>query len=391
MNNATTVWAKSQDNRKTKAQLIHELQFLRKKIADSDRLLDDRLVIYNEAPTGLCVFDVNLRFMHINNWLAVMNGVPVEAHLGRTVREVIPNAAVGIEPQLRHVIDTGKPILGGTVAAETPARPRIRRTFQHNYYPLKSDDSIVVGVSCVVEDITERKQADDDARKARDELELRVEERTRELSAVNAQLLEEITERKRAEEALSFQATHDALTLLINRREFERRVGRALNTARKRQAKHALCYLDLDHFKVINDTCGHLAGDELLRQLGQLLLASVRKRDTLARLGGDEFGVLMEYCTPPQARRVANNLCAAVEGIRFVWKKRVFHIGVSIGLVPVTESSESVAKVLSAADSACYAAKDAGRNRVHVYHRDDTDFARRQGETGFAFCATSSP
>ena len=207
--------AKTEDNRKTKEQLIHELQFLRKKIADSDRLLDDRLVIYNEAPIGLCVFDVNLRFMHINNWLAAMNEVPVEAHLGRTVREVIPNAAVGIEPQLRHVIDTGKPILGGTVAAETPARPGIRRTFQHNYYPLKSDNSIVVGVSCVVEDITERKQADDDARKARDELELRVEERTRELSAVNAQLLEEITERKRAEETLSFQATHDALTLLI--------------------------------------------------------------------------------------------------------------------------------------------------------------------------------
>ena len=374
-----TVREKSEDIRKTKEQLIYELQSLRKKIADSDRLLNDRLIIYKEAPIGLCVFDVNLRFMHINNWLAAMNGVPVEEHLGRTVLEVLPNVALGIEPQLRHVIDTGKPILGGTVEAETPAQPGIRKIFQHNYYPLKSDDSTVVGVSCVVEDVTERKQADDEARKARDELELRVEERTRDINAVNAQLLAEITERKRAEEALSFHATHDALTLLINRREFERRVGRVLDTARKRQDEHALCYLDLDQFKVINDTCGHVAGDELLRQLGPLLLATVRKRDTLGRLGGDEFGVLMERCTLPQARRVANNLCMAVEGFGFVWEKQVFHIGVSIGLVPVTASSESVANVLSAADSACYAAKDNGRNRVHICHPDDTELARRFG------------
>ena len=154
-----TVRAKTEDNRKTKEQLIHELRALRKKIADSDRLLNDRLVIYKEAPIGLCVFDVKLRFMHINNWLAEINGMPVEEHLGRTVLEALPNIAVRIEPQLRHVIDTGKPILGGTVEGETPARPGIRRTFQHNYYPLKSDDSTVVGVSCVVEDVTERKQA----------------------------------------------------------------------------------------------------------------------------------------------------------------------------------------------------------------------------------------
>ena len=371
---------KSEDNRKTKEQLIYELQSLRQKIADSDRLLNDRLIIYKEAPIGLCVFDVNLRFMHINNWLAAINGLRVEEHLGRTVLEVLPNVALGIESQLRHVIDTGKSIVGGTVEAETPAQPGIKKIFQHNYYPLMSDDSTVVGVSCVVEDVTERKQADDEARKARDDLELRVKERTSEISAVNAQLLAEITERKHAEKALSFHATHDALTLLVNRREFVRRVGRVLDTARKRHDEHALCYLDLDQFKVINDTCGHVVGDELLRQLGSLLLATVRKRDTLGRLGGDEFGVLMERCTLSQARRVANNLCMAVEGFRFVWEKRVLHIGVSIGLVPVTESSESVANVLSAADSACYAAKDNGRNRVHIYHPDDTDLALRFGQ-----------
>jgi len=375
-----TVRAKTGDNGKTKEQLIFELRALRKMIDDSDRLLNERLAIYKDAPIGLCVFDLNLRFMHINNWLASMNGVPIEEHLGQTVHEVLPNVAAGIESQLRHVIDTGNPIVGGTVEAKTAARPGINRTFQHNYYPVWSDDARVVGVSCVVEDVTERKQANNDVRKARDELELRVEERTSELSVINAQLLQEINERKRAEEALSFQATHDPLTLLINRSEFERRLERVLNTAHKKPSEHALCYLDLDQFKVINDTCGHMAGDELLRQLGQLLLGSVRKRDTLGRLGGDEFGVLMEHCTLSQARRVADNLCMAVERFRFVWKKRVFHIGVSIGLVPVTESSESVANVMSAADSACYAAKDDGRNRVHVYHPNDTDLARRKGE-----------
>ncbi len=371
---------KSGENRKTKEQLIHELQSLRKKIADSEWLLNDSQVIYEDAPIGLCVFDVNLRFMHINKWLAAMNGVPIEEHLGRSILEVLPHDGVGIEIQLRQVIDTGQPIHRGIVKAETATSPGVRRTFQHNFYPIKSDDSKVVGVSCVVEDVTDREKAVGDARKAWDELEMRVEERTSELKSVNARLLEEITERKRAEEALSIQATHDALTLLINRREFERRVGRALATACKRQDEHALCYIDLDKFKVINDTCGHPAGDELLRQISRLLLASVRKRDTLARLGGDEFGVLMEHCTLSQARRVAQKMLMAVAGFRFVWKTRVFQIGVSIGLVSVTESSKSVADILNMADRACYAAKDEGRNRVHVYRPGDTELDRHQSE-----------
>jgi diguanylate cyclase (GGDEF)-like protein len=190
----------------------------------------------------------------------------------------------------------------------------------------------------------------------------------------------DITERKLTEQALSYQATHDALTGLINRSDFERRLARVLETARSSQDEHALCYLDLDQFKVINDTCGHMAGDELLRQLGQMLPTAVRKRDTLARLGGDEFGVLMEHCTLEQAHRVANEIRETIADFRFPWQQQVFRIGVSIGLVPITETSESVANVLSAADSACYAAKDEGRNRVHIFHLGDTELARRQGE-----------
>ena len=139
--------------------------------------------------------------------------------------------------------------------------------------------------------------------------------------------ISDITERKKAEEDLSYQATHDALTGLINRGEFERRVERVLDTARAAQDEHALCYLDLDQFKVINDTCGHMAGDAVLRQLGELLSTRVRKRDTLARLGGDEFRVLMEHCTLEQARRVANSVRSTVAEYHFVWEKRVFRIG----------------------------------------------------------------
>jgi diguanylate cyclase (GGDEF)-like protein len=153
-----------------------------------------------------------------------------------------------------------------------------------------------------------------------------------------------------------------------------------LETARTDESHHALCYLDLDQFKVINDTCGHVAGDELLRQLSEVLRVKVRRRDTLARLGGDEFGVLMEHCVLRQAQRVANTLRKTVEEFRFSWENKTFSVGVSIGLVPVTSDSESVAGTLSAADTACYVAKDQGRNRIHVYHPEDMELARRHGE-----------
>ena len=180
----------------------------------------------------------------------------------------------------------------------------------------------------------------------------------------------DVTEARRMAREMSHQATHDVLTGLVNRREFEHRLRRVLKTARKEKVEHALCYLDLDQFKVINDTCGHAAGDELLRQLGLMLQQQVRERDTLARLGGDEFGALLEHCSLQQARRVADALRQAVEDFCFVWEDKGFRVGVSIGLVPITETSESLATVQRAADSACYAAKElrTGRNRIHLYH-----------------------
>ncbi|MGA7802162.1 MAG: EAL domain-containing protein [Gammaproteobacteria bacterium] len=185
---------------------------------------------------------------------------------------------------------------------------------------------------------------------------------------------------RRLARQLSYQATHDALTGLHNRREFEHRMQLALHSAREEQCEHAVCYLDLDQFKIVNDTCGHVAGDEMLRQLAGMLQAQVRESDVLARLGGDEFGVLLHYCDLGQARRVAENLRTTVRDFRFVSGDHGFEIGVSIGLVAVSAESHSLAEVMSAADVACYAAKDGGRNRVHVYEPDDGELKRRQGE-----------
>ncbi|MEE4377155.1 MAG: EAL domain-containing protein [Candidatus Competibacteraceae bacterium] len=196
----------------------------------------------------------------------------------------------------------------------------------------------------------------------------------------------DVTEARRMAWQMTYHATHDDLTGLFNRREFERRLRRLLEQARLENTNHALCYLDLDQFKVINDTCGHMAGDELLRQIGRLLQARTRKMDTLARLGGDEFGVLMESCVLDQAKRVANGLREAVESFRFEWQGKRFNVGVSIGLVPISDNSESITGVLRSADSACYTAKEKGRNRIHVvYKEDDTELVKRRGEMQWMF------
>lgn len=183
-----------------------------------------------------------------------------------------------------------------------------------------------------------------------------------------------------ATERLSYQASHDALTGLVNRREFERRLERALATAHAEGRVHALCYLDLDQFKIVNDTCGHVAGDELLRQLTVLLQSKIRDTDTLARLGGDEFGVLLDNCPLEQSEIVADLLRQTVKDFHFAWNGKPFAIGVSIGLVPINRETGSLDVVLSCADAACYAAKDKGRNRVHLYRAEDGDLVQRQGE-----------
>jgi len=183
---------------------------------------------------------------------------------------------------------------------------------------------------------------------------------------------------------LSYHASHDILTGLVNRAEFESRLERALKSAKARETSYALCYLDLDQFKIVNDSCGHQAGDALLGQLGALLKSKIRWRDTLARLGGDEFGVLLESCSLEQATETAETLRVAVGDFKFMWDDRSFRLGVSIGVVPVTAGNEDVAGLLSAADSACAAAKEAGRNRIHSFEENDIDLQRRRREQQWA-------
>jgi diguanylate cyclase (GGDEF)-like protein/PAS domain S-box-containing protein len=190
----------------------------------------------------------------------------------------------------------------------------------------------------------------------------------------------DVAHARRLAQQLSYQASHDALTDLFNRVEFERQLQAALVSTRNERRRHVLCYLDLDQFKIVNDTCGHVAGDELLRQIAALLRTKVRDTDVLARLGGDEFGILLKYCDPQHAPAVAESLCRAVKDFRFLWGEHSFETGASIGLVTIDEDSQSVSEVLSAADVACYAAKDKGRNQIHMYQPDDSELQQRRGE-----------
>jgi diguanylate cyclase (GGDEF)-like protein/PAS domain S-box-containing protein len=179
---------------------------------------------------------------------------------------------------------------------------------------------------------------------------------------------------------MSYQATHDALTGLINRREFERRLQEALDSAHAEEGVHIIFYMDLDRFKAVNDSCGHLAGDNMLREVAALIKDQVRDSDFVGRLGGDEFGTLLIGCPIDKARQIATDICNAVADYRFVWQDKIFNIGISIGLVEITHASAALQDIMSAADSACYVAKQRGRGQVHVYSARDEAIARERGD-----------
>jgi diguanylate cyclase (GGDEF)-like protein/PAS domain S-box-containing protein len=188
----------------------------------------------------------------------------------------------------------------------------------------------------------------------------------------------DVTKERRLKRALSYQASHDALTGLINRREFDNRLHAAVLSAQRGEGSYALLYIDLDQFKVVNDTCGHQAGDRLLRDVTGLLQTRVRASDTIARLGGDEFGVLLEGCTLEQATRIAEGVRQAIRDYRFMWGASTLSVGASVGVVQIKAETENVASIMSAADIACYAAKDEGRNRIHVYEQDGVSHRHRE-------------
>ena len=193
-------------------------------------------------------------------------------------------------------------------------------------------------------------------------------------------LLHDVTEVRGLARQMSYQATHDALTGLVNRTEFEQRLGVTLQSAHRGEVAHVLCYIDLDHFKAVNDNGGHLAGDSMLREVSKLMRQTVRDSDTVARLGGDEFALLLVGCPLEKGRQIADDLVRTIADFRFVWKDRIFNIGASVGLVELARDSGTLEEALAAADSACYVAKKQGSGHVAVYSARDEVVARQSGE-----------
>lgn len=192
--------------------------------------------------------------------------------------------------------------------------------------------------------------------------------------------MHDMTEIRGMARKISHQANHDALTGLSNRNEFERILRALLHKSIEEGVDHVLCYIDLDHFKVVNDTCGHVSGDELLRQLAEILRAQIRDRDLLARIGGDEFAVLLGECPMERAEEIAQNICRRVKEFRFAWEDKVFQIGASIGLAEINADSVDAVTVMRHADTACYMAKDKGRNGYYIYRENDEELNQRSGE-----------
>ena len=196
-------------------------------------------------------------------------------------------------------------------------------------------------------------------------------------------ILRDVTEVRTMEKRLSYQASHDALTGLINRREFEVRLKQTIRNAQTEDIIHSICFLDLDKFKIINDTSGHAAGDEFLKQISKTIQGQLRQTDVLARLGGDEFAIILDSCSISQATNICNQILKTIKETRFNWGKNSFESGASIGIVPITQMTVSVSEVMSSVDAACYEAKDKGRNRIQVFEPDNAEYIKHQAETSW--------
>ncbi len=242
---------------------------------------------------------------------------------------------------VRMALTAGGRVSMGRRAVLVPANGALERSVELSVTPLRSEAGEMLGLVLVLHD-------------------------TSELRGLTRQM--------------TYQASHDALTGLVNRREFERRLQEALESAQSGDATHALCYLDLDRFKVVNDTCGHTAGDNMLREVASIIKEAVRDSDTVGRIGGDEFALLLVGCPLEKARQIADDVVSSVADFRFVWKDKIFNVGVSIGLVEIGRSGGRIEDLMSSADSACYVAKKQGAVHVHVYSAREEANARHNGE-----------
>jgi diguanylate cyclase (GGDEF)-like protein/PAS domain S-box-containing protein len=293
---------------------------------------------------GVVATDANGRIKYLNAVAESLTGWPAAEALGQPLTAVFllleEGGGPGVEGLMRRCLDEGHSIrLAERITLER--RDGRRYAIESTCAPIRHADGRVVGTVIIFQDVSDKR-----------------------LMALQ----------------LAHQATHDELTGLLNRQAFDAHLQRALEESRTLSHTHALCYMDLDQFKVINDTCGHLAGDELLCRVTTLLQDTMREIDMVARLGGDEFAVLMPRCSLIEAERLARTFHRSLQTFRFTWREKTFKIGASIGLVAITSELRTVANLLSAADHACYVAKEKGRNRIQIYQEDDAAFVRRQGE-----------
>ena len=193
-------------------------------------------------------------------------------------------------------------------------------------------------------------------------------------------VIHDVTEARQMEEKISFQATHDALTGLINRAEFEKRLNCAIESSCRTQEKHVLCHIDIDQLKIVNDTCSHESGDALIREIASLIQGCIRESDVFARLAGDEFGVLLKHCSPRGAVELVEEMLSVIRELRFSSCNRMFEVTASVGVTVINANTGSGAEVMIEADLACHEAKDAGGDHLHIYHSSDKDLARRHSE-----------
>ena len=289
--------------------------------------------------------DAEGRIDYMNHSAEALLGQQVDQVLGKTFPEVASlvdeNDRRPIGDPVHKALTTDGRATAARRAVLVPAHAGSERFVEISITPLRVDEKEVTGLVLVLHD-------------------------TSELRGLTRQM--------------TYQASHDGLTGLMNRREFERRLQEAMDSAQTSDIGHALCYLDLDHFKVVNDTCGHTAGDNMLREIASLIKDVVRDSDTVGRIGGDEFALLLVGCPLEKARQIADNVVRSVNDFRFVWKDKIFNVGVSIGLVEIGRDSGTIEDIMNSADSACYVAKKQGGLHVHVYSAREEANARHSGE-----------
>ena len=328
------------------ALLLTALEMLSSVPQESNPSRPRSMVTLDAMGESVITVDAEGRIDYINHAAAALLGQTSEQVLGKTFPDVASlvdeSDRRSLGDPVRKALATGGRVTMGKRAMLVPVNGSLERSVEISVTPLKSNgNDFILGLVLVMHD-------------------------TSEMRGLTRQM--------------SYQASHDALTGLVNRREFERRLREAMDAAQAGDVAHALCYLDLDRFKVVNDTCGHTAGDNMLREVATIIKDAVRDSDTAGRIGGDEFALLLVGCPLEKARQIADDVVRAVNDYRFVWKDKIFNIGVSIGLVEIGRGGGSIEDLMNSADSACYVAKKQGGVHVRVYSAREEANARHSGE-----------